>query len=348
MNNGISHITDCLAGRAADPFQRYIFVKDILRLDPSSVEYQNALGATQTSAWRSELADDQHADGSWGMFHGGDTAAQRRQRFPCTEAALRRARELGLTRDDPIIARCIALMERYALREAPYPDYIEKHGDDGRGHYFSIPFGVAANINVFDPDNRVVKPLRDMVADVVREAFAGGYDADVFPRAVAGYRVPSTMVPGNAFALMLLCNADCMDDAVQRMYLNHVWNKRCGIMYMSNYPITKKRDVSLDCRHVEGLKTRAEDKNFYAWLSLIELFKDFSLFRELMKPNLYEHLHNEAERLINGGVELPKPPAGHVNACYHMVGGRYAEGWRDGSKRVTDLALRIARLLVLC
>ena len=50
-----------------------------------------------------------------------------------TEAALRRARELGLTKDDPMIAKCIAYMEKLALRVEPYPDRIETHKDNMGG-----------------------------------------------------------------------------------------------------------------------------------------------------------------------------------------------------------------------
>lgn len=341
----IQKITDYLSENIADPVPKYILIKEIHKIASLSSEYINAYNNMKQSAWYRELAIEQWDNGSWGKFHGGDAEAQKRQKFPCTEAALRRARELSLSKDDPLIIKCIKLMEKYALREEPYPDYIEKHNDEGKSHNFSFPFGVVANINMFDPENPVIKPFRNIVVETLKKSFANGYyNEDFYEQEIRNHRVATA--PGNAFNIMLLCNSNCMEDKLQKQYLDYIWGrkgaeaeeyigtKRQAIFYMSNFPPAEKKYL--------------EDKNFTVWLSLLELLSGFSLFPEFIKDDALPHLLNEADRLIHGKVFLPKPPSGHGYACGHAVNGRYAENWRDINKRETDLVLRIARILAKC
>jgi hypothetical protein len=342
-------ITDYLSERASDLVPNFIMQKEIFKKPIKNSDYINAYNRMKQSKWYRELADDQLDNGSWGAFHGGSTKARKGHRFGGTEPALRRARELSLTKDDPIIAKCIKIMERYVSREEPYPDPVEKHKDKGKGHYFTIPFGVAANINMFDPDNPVVKPYRDIVVDNIRAAFVNGhFDVEVFQQAVREYRVPGILQPGNAFCSMLICNTNCMDDTLQRQYLDYVWNKKGGIMYISNYPITAERNEENDCRNVEAIKLTVEDKGFHGWFAILENLSGFSLFPEILKDNVIPHLLKEADRLIHGDVRFPTPPSGHGTTCSHHVYGKYAESWRDQEKRKTDMVLRIARILAKC
>ena len=293
----IQQIIDYIEEHISDPVPKYILIKEIYKKAPSSNEYLNAYNDMKQSKWYRELADDQWENGSWGKFHGGDTEAQKRQKFGCTETALRRARELSLTKDDPIVDKCIKIMEKYITREEPYPDYVERHQDGGKGFYFGIPFGVAANINIFDPDNPVVKPFRDVVVETLKKAFANGYyDEEVYEQEVRNYRVATS--PGSVFNAMLLQNSNCMEDTLQRQYLNYVWNKKDGIWYVSKFPIAEKRNV--------------EDKSFHAWFAILECLCNFSLFPEFIKDDVLPHLFNEVSRLINEDVSLPTPPSGYT------------------------------------
>ena len=345
----IQEIIEHLSQQKLDPVPNFIFVKEIQKLKPSSPDYINSYNAVKQTKWYRDLSDDQWEDGSWGMFHGGDVQAQKRQKFPCTEAALRRAREMSLTKDDPIIAKCIKIMESQIRGETEWPDRIETHKDKGKGNLIWRTAGTAANLNVIDSDNPLITPFRDNVIEILKESFASGnYNEEVFDRAIQDYRVCVIFKPGNAFSLMLLSNSNCMDDSLQRQYLDYVWNKKSGVMYLTNYPITAARNKDDDCRQVEEYKANIEDSNFCTWLSLLELFSGFALFPELMRENVLTHLLNEATRLIYCNVSLPNPPGGHVNACNHTVNGRYAESWRNKSKKKTDMVLRIARLLVKC
>ncbi len=48
--------------------------------------------------------------------------------------------------DDPVVAKCIRLMGRYVREEEAWPDYVEKHKDNGRSFIFCRPFLTAVNL----------------------------------------------------------------------------------------------------------------------------------------------------------------------------------------------------------
>jgi len=58
-------------------------------------------------------------------------------------------------------------MERYVRGEETWTDNIEKHKDNGKGHMFCRPYMSAAAINIFDPENPLIKPLRDNALDTI-------------------------------------------------------------------------------------------------------------------------------------------------------------------------------------
>ncbi|MDD4494829.1 MAG: hypothetical protein PHV32_10890 [Eubacteriales bacterium] len=322
MNKDIQTIIDYLVPLVIDPFPRYIFKREILREPPTPAE----IDAIHTSKWHKQLADEQSKDGSWGRFHSMDSRIANKQKFVSTEAALRRLRELGLPKDDPVVAKCIKLMERYIREEEAWPDYVEKHKDNGRGFIFCRPFLTAANLNLFDPENPVIKPLRDVVAETIKTAFSDGcFNEAYWKQKVSEYHVPSIAHPGIAYSPMLLQSVDCMDDTLQRQYLNYIWDKQDGIYYISNFAVSKKHSL--------------EDKKFTTWLSSLELLIGFSLFPEYMKEDVCPYLTSEVRRIMADDVTLP--PA-------HPITGHYAESWRDKNARKNDLILRILRILVKC
>jgi hypothetical protein len=309
------HISDCVP--------KYIFVKEILKKDPSSPEYTNAYNNMIQSKWYRELADEQWEDGSWGRFHSMDSKVPK-QKFATTEAALRRSLELSLSKDDPMIVKCIRLLARYVRGEETWTDNIEKHKDNGKGHMFCRPFMSAAVLNMFDPENPVIKPLRDVVAETLRTAFVSGTFNDVFwEQKVKEYHVPSIVAPGSLYGSMLMQNGDCLDDTLQRQWLDYIWKIKGGIYYVSNVPPADKQYL--------------ENKLFIQWLSTLELLSGFSLFPDFMKEDIFPHLLNETERLIKENVELS-----------HIKTNRYADSWRDKNVKKLDAALRIARILVKC
>jgi len=319
MKKELQPIINYLATAVTDPFPHYIFKKEIKRETPTVADIE----AIHASKWYKQLADEQWDDGSWGRFHSQDSKTAKKQKFVTTENALGRAHQLSLTKDDPIIVKCIKKMERYISGEETWTDNIEMHNDKGKGHLFCRPYMTAAVINTFDSDNHFVKPLRDNALESISRAFATGFfDEKVWEQDVREYRVPSITGMG-MYGIMLFQNSDCMDDTLQKQYINYIWYGKNGIFYVSNMPPADKRYL--------------EDKRFFEWLSTLELISGFTLFPDFMKNDVLPHLLKETWRLINDDVFIPD--------SYNV---RYAESWRDKNNRKSDLILRILRVLVKC
>jgi len=322
MNNTIKElqpIIDYLASVVADPFPRYIFKKEILLEMPTVADIE----VIHASKWYKQLADEQWDDGSWGRFHSQDSKATKKQKFVTTENALGRARQLSLTKDDPVIEKCIKKMERYVSGEETWTDNIEMHKDKGKGHLFCRPYMTAAVINTFDSNNPLIKPLRDNALESIVKAFATGFfDENVWAEDVREYRVPSIAGTG-MYGIMLLQNSNCMDDTLQRQYIDYIWNGKSGIYYVSSMPPADKRHL--------------EDKRFFEWFSSLELLSGFSLFPEFMKDGILLHLINEVGRLMTEEIS--------ISPSYNV---RYCESWRDKSACKKDMILRILRVLVKC
>jgi hypothetical protein len=245
-----------------------------------------------------------------------------KQKFVSTEAALGRAHDLSLSKDDPMIAKCIKIMERYIRGDETWTDYIEKHKDNGKGHLFCRPFMTAAQLNMFDPENPVITPLRDVVAETLATAFASGsFDENYWNQKVNEYHVPVIAHPCNMYGVMSMQNSACMDDTLQKRFLDYVWNGK-GIYYASNIAPADKQVL--------------EDKRFNQWFRTLELLSGYSLFPDFMKNDVLPHLLGEVDRLMNEDLVLTN------HNC------RYAENWRDKSKRKTDVILRITRVLAKC
>lgn len=320
MIKSLQDIAEYLLVNVSDPFPRYILKKEILNEKISETD----LEAIHLSKWYCQLADEQWTDGSWGRFHSMDSSHAKKKKFVSTEAALRRAYELSLIKDDPVVAKCIVLMERYVRGEETWRDYVEKHHDDGKSHLHSRSYLTAAQLNLFDPENPVVKPKRDVFVRTLRIAFSrGSFDEKAWEQENREYRGPC-LNGWNAYPLMIMQNCDCMPDELQRQYLGYIWSKKEGIYYISNFAPAEKQYI--------------DDKSFTSWLLSLEILSGFSLFPEFM-TDAYRHLISEINRLIADEVKLP---------AAHPISGHYSESWRDKNSRKNDMILRMLRVLVKC
>jgi len=353
----IQQINEYLFENISDPVPKYIFIKEILKTPLSSPEYINAYNKMVQTKWYRELAEEQGDDGSWGQLGDGYINTEAKRKFIHRGMALRRAKEMSLSKDDPMIAKCLNLLEKYIRGEAEQPGRIEVHQDGGKGNRIWRNFGSAMDINMFDSKNLLVKPIQDSTVEILRTAFKSGYfDEAFFYEAEREYRVYILAHPRNACSPMLMHEADSMDEPLQRQYLSYIWGKTAAVkMSLESLRESKKWKREQFPEHIFYMsgflpisKKVLEEKDFTVWLSLLELLSGFSLFGEFMRDDAYPHLLNEAERLMNGDVSLPKPSSGHVKDCGHDTNGRYAESWRDKNKRITDMVLRIARILVKC
>lgn len=323
----IQHIIKYLEEHITDPVPKFIMQSDIYKAPTTSPDYIEAYNQMKQSKWYRELADEQWEDGSWGRFHSMDSKVSAKQRFATTEIALRRARELSLTKEDAIIAKCIKLMEQYVNGEKTWTDKIEQHHDGGKSHLRARLYITAANINLFDPDNPVVKSKQDDVVRTLKIALSKGYfDEVAWEQENRTYNGPC-FSGWNAYPLMLLYNAYSLEDEIQRQYLDYIWHRKEGIYYLTGFPISDKIHL--------------EDKRFHLWLTALGYLSDFSLFSEFMRGDILPHLINEVNRLMYNEVVLPAPETA-------KSGIRYAESWRDKNARIIDLILRITRILVKC
>ena len=127
-------ILDYLSEQILDHVPHFIMQKEMFQLPASSPAYINAYQHMCRSKWYLELAGEQWEDGSCGRFHTHDSKAPVRQKLVTTEHALWRAIQLGLTKDDPIVAKFINLMEKYVQGENTWRDNIDKHKDNGKSH----------------------------------------------------------------------------------------------------------------------------------------------------------------------------------------------------------------------
>lgn len=314
-------ITNYLAEHITDSVPKYILIKEIYKKEPSSLEYVNTCNDMKQSKWYRELADTQWEDGSWGRFHSQDSKLPKNQRFT-TEGMLGRSRELSISKDDPMIEKSILLLERYVRGEETWTDRVEQHRDKGQGHMFCRPFLTAAVISMIDPENPVIKPFRYVVAETLKTAFEkGAFDENFWNQKEREYRVPGIVRPGTLYGSMLLQNTNCIDDILQRQWLDYIWNQSGGIYYVSSVPPADKQNV--------------EDSLFDQWFRTLELLSGFSLFPDFMKDDILPHLLSEVDRLIKGDI-----------VC--GTNCRYSDSSRDKDKRKTDLILRIARILVKC
>lgn len=320
MLNNIKEIVNYLLETTTDPIPQYILKKEILNEKLTTADIE----AIHKSKWYKQLANEQWVNGSWGRFHSMDSRIKDKK-FLTTEAALRRARDLGITRDDPIIKNCILLMERYLKGEEAWLDYIEKHQDNGKSFSVAFPFIIAANLSLFDPDNTLLTSKRKICINILKKSFAFNCFAEEIweqdNRDYTGTCLRAWMV----YPLWLLQNTNCIDDNLQRQYLDYIWNRNDGIYYISNFAPVKKLYL--------------EDRGFTMWLSALESLSGFSLFSKFMEADVYGHLLSEVNRIIDDDIKLP--PA-------HPITGHYTESWRNKNARKNDLILRIMRTLVKC
>ena len=306
----LQHVADYLSNAVTDPFQRYILKKEIYREEPTAFDTK----AIHSSKWYNKLINEQWEDGSWGRFHSMDSKITAKQKFVTTEAALRRARDLRLTKDDPMIAKAVRYMERIVTGKETWRDHVEKHHDNGKSHLHSRAFLTAANLCLFDSKNPLLKtPCNTCVKQLENSFASGGYHDEIWQKANFEY------------SGICMRNADCISETLQRQYLSYIWNRDKGIYYISNSPVSKKLCL--------------EDKGFTAWLSALEVLSGFTLFPEFMEADIYSHLLSEIARLMNEEVRLPPS---------HPIMGHYAENWRDKNARKNDMLLRILSVLVKC
>ena len=313
----LQEVIDYLNENMHDPVPRYLLRKEIIHNPSNKAEYDEL----KKSKWYQQLAAEQGENGSWGRFHTQDTKLPIKQKFITTESALRRARELALDKSDAIIDKAIRLMERYILEQEEWLDTNEHH----YGFQISFRALVAANLSLFDPKHPLVQKKKEICACNLSQAFRNGCIDEKVWEDENRKSNEILLKPYMVYIIWLLQENDFLDEALQRAYLEFIWNRKEGIYYRTNRPLSE----------LEYL----ESKNFLTWLSGLEEISDFSLFSEFMSMGTTNHLLNEIHRLMEQDVKLPSAAP---------IFGHYCETWSKKNMRRNDLILRILRLLIKC
>lgn len=314
MNKCLSEIAEYLSSNMSDPVPRYILKKEIYEETLLDGEYAEV----KKSKWYIQLEKEQGQNGAWGRFHTQDTKLKEKRVFVTTEAALKRASELSLGKEDPMVHKAIGLMERYIRGEEMWTDAIEKH------YHFEVVFRalIAADISVFDPYNPLVAEKKRVCAENMSKAFAGGsFDENVWEQ--ENTRSDEILLRAYmAYTILLLQNNPFLTIDTERKFMDYICYREKGIYYRTGFAPADVRSV--------------ESKQFIHWLSGLECLSGFSLFPEFMAEGAYGHLLGEIYRLMDGGVCLSAAP---------QVFGHYCESWKERNSRKNDLILRILRLL---
>ena len=69
-----------------------------------------------------------------------------------------------------MVAKCIKLLERYVSGEETWTDRVEQHKDNGKSHMLWRPYVSAARLNMFDPENPFIQPLKNNLATALEIA----------------------------------------------------------------------------------------------------------------------------------------------------------------------------------
>ena len=314
MNQCLREIADYLSLNLPDPVPRYILKKEIYEEPFSDREY----AVVKKSKWYTQLEKEQGQNGAWGRFHTQDTKLKEKRVFVTTEAALKRASELSLGKDDPMVHKAIKLMERYIKGEELWTDAIEKH------YHFEVAFRalIAADISVFDPYNPLVAEKNRVCAENMSKAFAGGsFDEGVWEQ--ENTKSNEILLRAYmAYTILLLQNNPFLSIDTEQKFMDYICHREKGIYYRTDC-------APADIRSLES-------KQFIQWLSALECLSGFSLFPDFMAERAYGHLLGEIYRLMDGEAALPAAP---------QVFGHYSETWKGRGSRKNDLILRILRLL---
>lgn len=320
MTDSFDEIAKCLLEKMPDTIPQYILRKDIFcsNLNLSQDVFENNL--IEQSKWYKQLASEQWENGSWGRFHTQDTKSAVKQKFSTTEAALSRAYDLSLDKNNRMIRDAIHLMERYLQGEEQWLDTNEHH----YGFHVAFKTLIAANLSVFIPDHPIVLVKKKICAENIEKAFQNGFlDESVWEKEnrLAG---DILLKPYTVYIIWLLQDNPYLPESLQRQYLKYIWYRDEGIYYRTNTPANQ----------VEYL----ESKRFPVWLTGLETMSRFSLFPEFMDSGIYFHLFNEMLRLKNEDVKLPVSTG---------LTGHYSENWIKENRK-NDLLLRILRILIKC
>jgi hypothetical protein len=294
-------------------------LREVLRRPADDAELSAAVNALDESPHVRVLAEEQRSDGSWGRFHTRDYS--RKQKIGTTEAGIRRAVELGLPRDHPVLRAARPYLEGILRGRIRFPDRAEKHQNWATG----VAMFTAGLLSRFAPEARALDRTWQFWSQVVQRSFARGrYDLDAELRAhqeLLGRSGDPTWLRLNSKHVLIILGsrAERLPPAIERGYVRWLWED-CpkGLIYF---------DVPFDQRpqQLRGFR-------LHGWLASLELMSAFPSSRKIAEPAIERLLAaRDAEGMWDFGTQPSCP--------------RFSRDYRNPRRRAHDWTMRVACLL---
>jgi len=292
---------------------RYRLLRDVLRIPSRSTDLETARLEMLSHPWVTELAHDQHPDGTWGRFHSMDSTIK--VRFPTSEMAIRRALALGLDKDAPVLARAVEFMLKVLEGKAAWSDRVEK----SEGWPIGVEAITTATLAEVDPTHPAVLPVWEYWVRIAKCSFpAVAYDPSAEWKAHKDLRGIGIIYLGSRYVLTLLgsCSSH-LPAALDRQIVDWIWNNPAGIGYMG-----------ADLQHPETF-------HIFHWLESMEILSRFQSWLAVAGTalaGLWE------KRNLNGlwdfGARVSK-------SIYFPL----SDDWRKAGNRSMDQSTRVLALL---
>jgi hypothetical protein len=254
---------------APDPAVRVRLLRDVLRRPAGDSELAAAEAALDATGQVRELAEAQHADGSWGGLHNSDRA----KRIGRTETGVARALALGLDREHPILKRTREYLASLLQRRRPMPEGERNERSEPGWRMFT-----GSKLALIDPAHTALDEVWETWAGIARQACkTGAFDpANEFAAHARLHGIQHDigyMRLPNGYAMALLGGrARQLPPATEAALVRWAWEYPGEFGYLG---ISLGRLPRLD-------KPYPID----AWLTAMELMSSFPTARKAARKNL--------------------------------------------------------------
>jgi hypothetical protein len=233
MDPRIREIGERLQSDDPDPVVRFRLLRDVLGVGTDDPAYRSARRSLDRSRWVRQLAEEQHADGSWGRFHSGDASIRRA--VPTTEFAVARGLAVGLDSRHRVFRKTVRYLLELLAGERDFPDTPERNDR----WETSVSLFASSTLASLSPEAEEIDEVWEQWAAICGRTFASGdYDPDAEARAhreITGASVAGTyLVLANRYAVALLgARVWNLPGETARRYADWLWNRPAGIGYLS-------------------------------------------------------------------------------------------------------------------
>jgi hypothetical protein len=314
-------IGSSLLDHSRHPIERWRIIKDVLCLPEDDPDHICAHDAIANSKWVKELDATQHPDGSWGRFHSRDS--QIKQLFPTTELALRRAINLGLDQNTPLLRKTKGYLLSILDRKTEWGDPPEKH----EGWPVNIRSISMATLALLDQQNNRIEDEATRWSEIVKLTFSSGsysaWDERAAHLVLNGIKTKGKYLKlASLYPLILLSTPySTLPSELEIRFLDWVWHKQDGVYYVYGRCLADPPDP--------------RSAHFIDWIRALGLLTRFKAGHRIATPAILKLWQMKDERNLwdfgascKNGYELP-----------------LAEEWKQPLDRRIDCSLIVLSLL---